>query len=134
MYHKIIMALSLDHGFSTRAIETARRLAADGAEIQGVHVYEAPSGTVSTYLDAETVNKAWNDTLQRLTDRLKDAPDVRPVMLKGHSSRTLVEHAKEIGADLIIAGSHKPGLSDYFLGTTAARLARHAPCTVVILR
>lgn len=99
-----------------------------------MHVYEAPSGTVSTYLDAETVNKAWNDAHQRLSDRLKDAPDVTPVMLKGHSSRTLVEHAADIGADLIIAGSHKPGLSDYFLGTTAARLARHAPCTVMILR
>lgn len=134
MYARIIIALSLEHGYSLRAIKTARRLAAKGAEIHGVHVYEAPSGTVSTYLDAEVVTKAWNDAQARLAARLKDAPDVTPVMLKGHSSRSLVEYANETGADLIIAGSHKPGLSDYFLGTTAARLVRHAPCTVMVLR
>lgn len=134
MFHKIIIALSLEHGYSRRAIETARRLAAEGAEILGVHVYEAPSGTVSTYLDADLVAKAWNDARARLDARLQDAPDVRPVMLKGHSSRSLVEYASETGADLIVAGSHKPGLSDYFLGTTAARLVRHAPCTVMVLR
>lgn len=134
MFARIIIALSLEHGYSLRAIQTARRLAIEGAEIHGVHVYEAPSGTVSTYLDAEVVTKAWNDAQARLAARLQDAPDVTPVMLKGHSSRSLVEYANETGADLIIAGSHKPGLSDYFLGTTAARLVRHAPCTVMVLR
>ena len=37
-------------------------------------------------------------------------------------------------ADCIVIGSHKPGLIDYLLGSTAARVVRHAPCAVHVLR
>jgi len=36
--------------------------------------------------------------------------------------------------DLIIVGSHKPGLQDYLLGSTAARVVRHAMCSVLVGR
>ena len=57
-----------------------------------------------------------------------------PVLLNGHSGRTITDHARKIGADCIIVGSHKPGLSDFLLGSTAARVVRHAPCAVHVLR
>ena len=37
-------------------------------------------------------------------------------------------------ADLIIIASHKPGFQDYFLGSTAAKVVRHAPCSVLVVR
>ena len=46
----------------------------------------------------------------------------------------LVELAKEKAADLIIIASHRPGLQDYFLGSTAGRVVRHSPCAVHVLR
>lgn len=134
MYHKIIIALSLEHGIAAQALEAARCMAAEGAEIQAVHVYEAPRGAVSAYLDEEVVAKAYSNAKERLEERVAEADGVKAVMLKGHSSRTLTEYAESSGADLIITGSHKPGVADYFLGTTAARIVRHAPCTVVVLR
>lgn len=134
MYHKILIALSLEHGIAERALEAARCLAAEGARIEAVHVYEAPRGAVSAYLDQKDVQRAFNSTKERLAERVAQAEGVEAVMLTGHSSRTLTEYAESSGADLIITGSHKPGVSDYFLGTTAARIVRHAPCTVVVLR
>ena len=134
MYDKIILALSLEHGFAAQALETAHRLGRGHAEIIAVHVYVPPSASVSTYLDEDLVRKAYEDAKRELISRVAAAQDVKTVMLKCHSSRTITEYAAEIGADAIIVGSHKPGLSDYFLGTTAARVVRHAPCAVVVLR
>ncbi|MCX8227744.1 MAG: universal stress protein, partial [Sulfitobacter sp.] len=42
--------------------------------------------------------------------------------------------ANEIGADLIIVGAHHPSAVDYFLGSTASRVARRATCSVYIVR
>lgn len=134
MYDKIILALSLEHGFAAQAIDTARRLGGDGAEIIAVHVYEPPSGSVGAFLDKELVQQAFEDAKQRLVARVKSAGTVTPVILTGHSARTITEYAEEIGANAIIVGSHQPGLRDYFLGTTAARIVRHAPCAVFVLR
>ena len=38
------------------------------------------------------------------------------------------------GVDLIIVASHRPGLQDYFLGSTAAKVVRHAKCSVLVIR
>ncbi|MFS4579761.1 universal stress protein [Phaeobacter sp. C3_T13_0] len=134
MYEKIILALSLEHGFAEQAIETAQRLGSKSAEVIAVHVYEPPSGSVSAYLDDDLVQKAYNDAKRMLTARVNGVANVTPVILKGHSSRTITEYATKIGADAIIVGSHKPGLRDYFLGTTAARIVRQASCAVIVLR
>lgn len=134
MYDKIILALSLEHGFAEQAIETAQRLGGKSAEIIALHVYEPLSGSVSTYLDDDLVQKAYNDAKRMLAARVNGVANVKPVILKGHSSRTITAYATEIGADAIIVGSHKPGLRDYFLGTTAARIVRQASCAVIVLR
>ena len=42
--------------------------------------------------------------------------------------------AKLVEADLIITGSHKPNVSDYLLGSNAARIMRHAECSVLVVR
>ena len=46
----------------------------------------------------------------------------------------VVDFAAEMKADCIVMGSHKPGLADYLLGSTAARVVRHAPCAVHVMR
>ena len=134
MYDKIILALSLEHGIAKQALETARRLGGENAEIIAVHVYEPPSGSVSTYLDEDLVRKAYDDAKRALVARFDNAANVTPVILKGHSSRSITEYAANVDANAIIVGSHMPGLRDYFLGTTAARIVRHASCAVVVLR
>jgi nucleotide-binding universal stress UspA family protein len=42
--------------------------------------------------------------------------------------------AKEIGCDLIVMASHRPELKDYLLGPNAARVVRHAGCSVLVVR
>jgi nucleotide-binding universal stress UspA family protein len=48
---------------------------------------------------------------------------------------TIVDEAKQWGADLIVMGSHgHSGLERFLLGTTSESVAMHAPCSVELIR
>ena len=134
MHKKIIVALALDHGISKEALEMARHLRGDDGEILAVHVHETPSSSVNAFMPEDAVNNAFNAAKEKLTERVAGTDDVEPVMLHGPAGRTITDYAVKIGADCIVMGSHKPGLSDYFLGSTSSRVVRHAPCSVYVIR
>jgi len=46
----------------------------------------------------------------------------------------VLEVAKEIEADQIVIGAHRPGLADFLLGPNTARIVRHATCSVNVIR
>lgn len=134
MYNKIIVSLSLNHGIGERAIELARTLKVDDGKIIAVHVFEPIHGAVSLHVPQEQVDKARENSAADMTKRLGKSKDVEAVTLTGHAGRAITDYAGEVGADCIIVGSHKPGLKDFFLGSTAARIMRFAPCSVHVLR
>ena len=53
---------------------------------------------------------------------------------KGASYHGILEYADDNEIDLIIINSHRPGLQDYLLGSTAAKVVRHAKCAVLVER
>jgi len=55
-------------------------------------------------------------------------------IVEGHSGRTILDYAENHQADCIVVASHRPGLQDYLLGSTAARVVRHASCAVHVVR
>jgi nucleotide-binding universal stress UspA family protein len=134
MYKKILISMSLDHGFGEQAIQVARALSAQGSEIFAVHVYETLQGSAKAFVAQQDVDNATAAAQGRIEERVKDEPDIQAVLLKGHSGRALTDYAVEVGADCILVGAHKPGLRDFLLGSTAARVVRHADCAVVVLR
>ena len=56
------------------------------------------------------------------------------VVREGAPATEILEQASEINADLIVLNSHDPGLSTYILGSVSSRVARHAHCSVHIVR
>lgn len=135
MYNKIVVALSLEHGISDLALSAARALVSDGGSITTVHVYEPPNSSVLAFLDEGVVEKTHDKAEARLAERVKDEAGIDSVLLKGQSAgRVLTEYANTHEADCIVIASHKPGIKDFFLGSTAARVVRHAHCTVHVLR
>ena len=48
--------------------------------------------------------------------------------------QAICDAARRTDADLIVIGSHGYGGLDRLLGTTAAKVANHAPCSVVVAR
>lgn len=134
MYDNIIVPMALDHGFGATALKLAQKLLNEGGKITALHVYEQPSGTVNAFLDEDIVRQAFKKAEDKLLSRMAGVPNAQAIVVKGHSGRTIIDFAADSGADCIIVGSHKPGLIDYLLGSTAARVVRHAPCAVHVLR
>jgi nucleotide-binding universal stress UspA family protein len=48
--------------------------------------------------------------------------------------RAVCDAARSDGVDLVIIGSHGYGGFDRLLGTTAAKIVDHAPCSVLVVR
>ena len=86
------------------------------------------------YLPAGHLEAAKADVVESLTSFTKDVPNATAVVVDGHSSRTILNHADMNEVDLIIVASHQPGMQDYLLGSTAAKVVRHAKCAVHVLR
>ncbi len=134
MYKRILVPMALDHDISKHTLEVARALSADGGDITALHVYEMPQGSVSAFLDKEAVADSFQQAGQLLQEKIEGLDGINPVIVKGHSARTIIDYANENAVDCIVIGSHKPGLSDYFLGSTASRVVRHAACAVHVNR
>ena len=69
--------------------------------------------------------------------RRVNASDLNPNILVTHGASIYAEVlgvAEEAEADLVVLGSHRPAMKDYLLGTNAARIVRHAHCSVLVAR
>lgn len=134
MYNKILVPMALNHGISKDTLEIAHALCAPGAKITALHVYEVPSNSVSTFIGEETVQKGFDKAEALLKEKVADMDGVTPEITRGQAYHAIIEHAVTHGYDCIVIGSHKPGLSDYLIGSTAAKVVRHAPCAVHVHR
>ena len=134
MYKKILVPMALDHNVSPRTIEIAKALTAGGGDIIALHVYEAPQGSVTAYLDEDAVKEGFERARKTLSEKLEGIEGIKAELIKGHTYRTIIDYSAEHSVDCIVIGSHKPGFSDYLLGSTAARVVRHAPCAVHVYR
>ena len=52
----------------------------------------------------------------------------------GHTCQVILDTAREKQSELIVMLSHRPGFQEYYLGSTAARVVRHAQCSVLVVR
>jgi len=135
MYKNILVPVALDHGPHTgEALSIAGELLDQGGRITALNVLEAVPSYVTQYLPEGQERKTHDDAVTALKAELGGVANVTPVVVTGHAGRTIVEFAQEHGIDCIVIASHRPGLQDYFLGSTAARVVRHAPCAVHVVR
>ena len=134
MYDKILVPLALDHGLSHKLLEIARNLLSEGGEIHALHVVEAPYGLAQATQDEETTTRVFDMARDRMQDKLQGEDGIHRHVVEGHVYRTILEFAEEHGISCIVMGSHQPGLSDYFIGSNAARVVRHAHCAVHVHR
>ena len=134
MYQNILVPMALDHEISANTLAIAKALAGDNAVITALHVHEEAQGSVRAYLDDEVLMEGFERAKAELRRKTEGLDAVKTVIVKGHTYRTIIDFAAEHGVDCIVIGSHRPGLSDYLLGSTAARVVRHAACAVHVYR
>lgn len=135
MYKNILVPVAADHGpNSGKAMEAARLLLSEGGKITALTVVEAIPGYVAQYLPEGQMERTAVEVATSLKAEVGGAKDVQTAVVSGHAGPTILDFAARNGADCIVIASHRPGLQDYFLGSTAARVVRHAQCAVHVVR
>ena len=135
MHKHILIPVALDHeDLVPRKIAMARKLLEDGGKITLLTVLESIPGFVNEFVTIKQSNHLTDKVKAALDAAAAGQPDVETALVSGKPGVQVAEFAKTNGVDLIIVGSHSPGAQGYSLGSTAARVARRAPCSVYILR
>lgn len=137
MYKKILVAVEPTHAEKhEKALKLALRLAEDvNSEVTALTVIEP----LPNYLGPSETNRkleanAGEAAMSALRRFVGPPSEIRTLILYGSAGAEILKYAKEKHVDCIVIASHKPGLSDYLLGSTAARVVRHASCSVHVLR
>ena len=136
MFKTILVPIDMAHVAEGKAIiDIATQHGAAGAKIILLNVAEEIPGWAAAELPAGLLEESRAQSeadLKAIAAASGIAMDVE--VRTGHPYKTILEVAEEKGVDLIIVASHRPGLQDYFLGSTAAKVVRHATCSVLVIR
>ncbi len=134
MYDKILVPLALDHGLSGKLLEIARQLLLPGGEILALHVVEEAFGLARATQSDANAQMAFDRARELMKTKLSEEENVVGHVIEGHVYRSIIEFSEKHGISCVVMGSHKPELSDYLLGSTAASVVRHASCAVHVHR
>jgi nucleotide-binding universal stress UspA family protein len=140
MYKKILVAYDGSDG-ANKALKAGINLAkVHQAELCALAVEEKLprfSGTIDEVQEEkEFADQHYSKLLEAARLKAQEAgSELKTLMRPGHPAKTIVQVAKEGKFDLLLVGH--TGLSAVwaaFLGTTAEKVSRHAPCSVLIVR
>ena len=136
MYKTILVPVDPSHGEVARHILTvARHLAGAEGWITVLSVIEPVPAYVASQIPEDVLAEN-RDAAKARVEELANGAGLKGhvVLREGSPAVEILAEAEKMDADAIILGSHRPDYTDYFLGSTAARVVRHARCTVVVER
>jgi universal stress protein A len=121
------------------ACELARQF---GATVHLLHVIGIPTlgvpelGVALTSTMIDTMVRENQTALEELADRKRDLATFGQILLRTGDARDLINRtATELGADLIVMGTHgRRGVTRALLGSVTETVVRSAPCPVLTVR
>lgn len=135
MYNSILIPISPDHERDTKsAIALAERIRAKDGKITLLSVIEFIPPYIAQQLPDGLLTQNVVDAKVKLQEDADGHKNTHIEVIVGHPANAILEYAEKQGLDCIIVASHRPGYQDYFIGSTAARVVRHATCGVHVLR
>jgi nucleotide-binding universal stress UspA family protein len=135
MYAHVLVPISFDEDRDAAgAVEVARRLAGADGRITLLHVMEQIPAYAISYMPPEYLQESREAIMTELGEMADKLPNATGRAVDGHSGRTILDWAEENDADCIVIASHRPGMQDLLLGSTASQVVRHAPCAVHVVR
>lgn len=137
MYKTILLPIDTSHTERAKEmINAAKSNANNDTKIILLNVIDIAPAWADSYLQAGALADNLKTAKTELASiSVKEDFEYAEILVRsGHSYRTILDVATEKEVDLIIMGSHKPGVGAYFLGSTADKVVRHAKCSVFIIR
>lgn len=135
MYHNILVPISFDPERDVSApLKLAKLLATPEAKITLLHVVEQIPAYAISYMPVEYMTQAREALEEELSGLAQTLPNAVGIVIQGHSGRSILDWAEQNKPDLVIMASHRPGMQDLLLGSTASQVVRHAACAVHVVR
>lgn len=142
MYRNILVSIDLDDRSDIdvtllRAVELTK--ATPGAKLHVMTVLP-PFGMsiVGSFFPKNFEHEVAQKLMVRLREevdpRLPEGMRCQHIVGEGSIYETVLRISRDIKADVIVIGAHRPDLADYLLGPNAARVVRHATCSVLVVR
>lgn len=105
-------------------------------ELGTVIAQAAQAAPFASVLPADFRDKALSVARTRLEEltATEEFGQVQRVVRAGSVYSEILQTAGETAADLIVLMSHLPDFGDYLLGPNAAKIVRHATCSVLVVR
>jgi nucleotide-binding universal stress UspA family protein len=126
----------------------ALRWALDYAEHIGGRVIAAQAWSISALayggpgfvaaIDPSEYERGARESLERVVaevaSRVPEGVEIEQRVLEGGAAETLIDLARDEGADLLVVGSRgRGGFAGLLLGSVSATLAHHTPCALAIV-
>jgi nucleotide-binding universal stress UspA family protein len=141
MYKHILLTVDLgeESSWSKALPEAVSMCQSSGASLHALTVVpDFGMSIVSQYFpegyEKDMAAKVLESLKAFVKEHVPDGIDVQHIVGEGTIYEVILKIAKEIKADLIVMSSHRPELKDYLLGPNAARVVRHANCSVLVIR
>jgi len=135
MYKHVLVPISFDDDRDAAgAMEVAKLLVDKEGHITLLHVMEQIPAYAISYVPENYLTESRQAIQEELDSMAGKLPRARGLVVDGHSGRTITDWAEANEADCIVIASHRPGMQDLLLGSTAHQVVRHAPCAVHVVR
>lgn len=141
MTQTVLAAIDLTQPEEQKTVlQKARKLAdIEGATLSVVTVLpDYRMSMVSTFFSEDHTHEMAEETRVALhkfiSETVGQDDETKHVIRMGKTAEEILMTAEELNAQLIVLGAHKPNLRDYLIGPNAAQVARHATCSVYIVR
>lgn len=141
MFKMILLAVDMnDLPESGHVAEAAVHMAqCEGAKLHVINVIPGSGmAMVGSYLGPDQANVIKAEAVEKLAAWAAGAiPDEILAglhVMQGTIYHEIIKMAQKVGADAIVVGANRPALKDYLVGPNAARVVRHAPQSVLVIR
>jgi len=141
MHKNILFPVDLEHTVEAEkalkiAIEEARRSKAKLTVMTVAPGFGMP--IVASYFDKGAVKGALKEIARHLKkyvdDNIPDDIETRAIVDEGNPAELILKQAQKDKIDLIVIASHNSQIENLLLGSCAAKVVRHAHCTVTVVK
>tara|TARA_R100001377_G_scaffold28682_4_gene15592 strand:- start:270 stop:707 length:438 start_codon:yes stop_codon:yes gene_type:complete len=136
-YQNILVAIDLSNE-SEKVIKRAKKLAGgDSKKLQLIHVVEPIAAAYPIDAYAINISKMQEEAMQIAKDRLADIGKECAIsagqqhVVVGSAATEIRSMAQELGADLIVIGSHGRSGWKLLLGSTANKVLHGSECDIL---
>lgn len=141
MFKEILLPVDLgEESASEQALSAAVEICkSHGAKLHVLAVVPGFSmSIISQYFPEDFADKTRADTGKRLEAYIAaNVPSgiaTQGLVAVGTVYEEILKAAGKTSCDLVVITAHRPDLKDFLLGPNAARVVRHAKCSVLVVR